>query len=147
MNSEATLNCNGKDFKCVNSTHYQSCSLTQRNGQQAQWMINGVVLPCLAGQTCSEQDTVCCSVVRTVKLADELTQIPVEVTVVQEFVSKPAEKVPSKSLPEVKAPVIAPVAVKSDVVPTVSSSENSVVPSAGKGKILNSFTFIKLFYS
>lgn len=104
LNSEATLNCNGKDFKCVNSTHYQACSLTERSGQEPQYMINGVVLPCTVGQSCNDENAVNCAVGRTAQPVDTkpAVQIPVEVTVVKEqpalAVEKPSETAPAKSL-------------------------------------------------
>lgn len=75
MNSEATLNCNGKEFKCVNSTHYQSCSLTERVGKESQWIINGAILPCLAGQECNDVNAISCTAVEipTVPNQTELT--------------------------------------------------------------------------
>lgn len=116
--------------------------MTERSGQPAQWTINGVVLPCLVGQACSDDSTMCCGVARTVQSANEPAQIPVEVTVVQELVSKPDEKenVPAKSLPEEQAaPAVASVTVAPEAVPIVPPSENAVVPSADKGKISELF--------
>lgn len=95
LNSEATLNCNGKDFKCINSTHYQPCSLTERKGLPPQYMINGVTLPCLSGQLCNDENTVNCAVARTAVPVDQKkqpVQIPVEVTVEKEQPALAAEK-------------------------------------------------------
>lgn len=88
----------------------------------------------------------CCGVARTVKPAEELTQIPVEVTVVHEQpLSKPIENVPAKSLPEQAAPVEASVVVKTEAVPVVSPSENSVAVSTDKGNI-DIFLFISFLF-
>lgn len=85
LNSESTLNCNGKDFKCVNSTHYQPCSLVERNGQPPQYSINGVVLPCSPGNSCNDENVVNCAVqrqsVQAVANPVAPSQIPVKVTV------------------------------------------------------------------
>lgn len=109
MNSEATLNCKGKEFKCVNSTHFQSCSLMERSGLEPQWMINGVVLPCLAGQECSDESAINCAAARIAQpIENEVqSQIPVEVAIVQEPVLvaieqqpiAPVVASPAKSLP------------------------------------------------
>lgn len=117
MNSEATLNCNGKEFKCVNSTHYQPCSLTERSGQQPQYMINGNVLPCVAGKMCSDESVTCCG---------SLTEIPVKVETAAKEDAPAAEgmSVPSSPLKSlaVEEPAAAPVAA------------STVAPAAKEGK-------------
>lgn len=114
LNSEATLNCNGKDFKCVNSTHYQPCSLVERNGQPAQYFKNDEVLQCSPGNPCNDENTVNCAVQRqSVQAAASPvapSQIPVKVTVESDapvVVAADAERsdvvsnvaAPAKSLP------------------------------------------------
>lgn len=96
MNSEATLNCNGKEFKCVNNTHYQPCSLTERAGQESQYMINGEILPCASAVHCNDDDSVGCAFSRSVPVPIELTpvktesvdEVPVEMDVVAEVVAE-----------------------------------------------------------
>lgn len=122
LNSEATLNCKGKDFKCVDLTHYQSCSLTERTGQESQWTINGVVFPCLAGQSCSDDSQFSCGVARTVPSSDEPIQIPVEITIVSEPIVKPEEETaPAKSLP-VDEPIQAIVPTEAVVVAPIGKN-------------------------
>lgn len=101
MNSEATLNCNGKEFKCVNVTHYQPCSLTERAGQESQYMINGETLACASEVRCNDEDLVGCALVRSVPVPVELTpvktesvdEVPVKTDIVAEVVAEtPAVK-------------------------------------------------------
>lgn len=145
LNSEATLNCLGKEFKCVNSTHYQTCSLTERSGQQPQWTINGVILPCVAGQECSDESTINCAAARVVQpIENEVqSQIPVEVTVAQEpvvavAVEAPVESVatPAKSLPAEEVMAEAPAAVVAPVVPIPSEEAIAETPVATPAKSL-----------
>jgi len=145
LNSEATLNCQGKEFKCVNSTHYQPCSLTERSGLEPQWTINGVVLPCLAGQQCSDESAINCAAARVAQpIENEVpSQIPVEVTVVQEpvavaavaAVEAPVESIvsPAKSLPAEEA-AEKPAAVEAAPAPAmeVAPAPASVVVSTEK---------------
>lgn len=107
LNSEATLNCNGKEFKCVNVTHYQACSLTERTGQEPQYTINGVVLPCSAEIPCNDESSVgCAAVARTVPVETVATAeaVPVVAAVVA---AVPAESVPAKSEVVAEVPVAA----------------------------------------
>lgn len=133
LNSESTLNCNGKDFKCVNSTHYQPCSLTERSGQTPQYLINGETLACLDGNSCSDENTVNCAVARTVQPVnnDQLSQIPVEVTVVNE---QPAVSVDKSSETELAKSLIADeIATPTDasvVEPAASSVAPTVAPAS-----------------
>lgn len=161
LNSEATLNCNGKDFKCVNSTHYQSCSLVERNGQPPQYSISGVVLPCSSGVACNDENTVNCAVQRQQSVQEVVnsapSEIPVKVTVVDDtpvavdaVKSVEPEVVPNdasaaKSLPvetaetkSAEVPASPAVAAESNAAKEQPSSapsdEASVPPSAGKGE-------------
>lgn len=135
MNSEATLNCNGKEFKCINATHYQPCSLTERIGQKPLYTINGVVLPCAQGKSCDEASSFgCAAVARTAQPIDQPSQIPVQVTIVHEPVKQEAPAVvaavvesiaaPAKSLPDEQP------AAANDVVPV----EAVVASSTDQGK-------------
>lgn len=159
LNSEATLNCNGKDFKCVNSTHYQPCSLIERNGQPPHYSINGVVLQCSPGNSCNDEHIVNCAVqrksVQAVANPVAPSEIPVKVTVEDDAsvviteVEKPikAEAVsngaaPAKSLPvdeEAKESkvAVAPAEVESkpakEQPSTAPSVEVSAPSVAGKG--------------
>lgn len=152
LNSEATLNCNGKDFKCVNSTHYQSCSLVERNGQPPQYIISGVILPCSRGVPCNDQNTVNCAVQRQ-SVQDAVnavpSEIPVKVTTVEDDAPVAVDAVksvepevvtnndasPAKSLPvdPVETPAAEPNAAKEQS-SSAPSDEASVPPSVGKGK-------------
>lgn len=129
LNSEATLNCNGNDFKCVNLTHYQPCSLTERKGHEPQWTINGVVLPCLIGQPCNDEKSDSCAVSRPVQSIERETpaQIPVKVTVVQEPAVNAVKA--SEALPT-KIPSAEPNAASStEQEKIVASSEHSITSS------------------
>lgn len=138
LNSEATLNCNGKEFKCFNSTHFQSCSLTERSGQQPQWTINGIIMPCSAGQLCSDEIALgCVSVGRIAEPLKILTQIPVQVTVEKELpveieapVEAQVELVPSpaKSLPA-KEPAIA---MPEPIASTTEAATSASLPEKGE---------------
>lgn len=155
LNSEATLNCNGKDFKCVNSTHYQPCSLIERNGQPAQYFKNGEVLQCSPGNPCNDENTVNCNVQRQAvqAVADPVaaSQIPVKVTVesdapvaiadVEKSVSNVAA--PAKSLPvegespeesKVAAPISADVESKPAKEQPPPADASAPSAAAGKGK-------------
>lgn len=61
LNSETSLNCNGKEFKCVNQTHFQLCS---PNGNVGEGLttIDGVVESCIAGQKCDDGSLTHCGV-------------------------------------------------------------------------------------
>lgn len=135
MNSEATLNCNGKEFKCINATHYQPCSLTERSGQKPQYTINGIVLSCAQGKSCDEASSFGCgAVARTAQPIAQPSQIPVQVTIVHEPMKQEAPAVvaavvesivaPAKSLPAEQP------AAANDVVPL----EANVASSPEKGK-------------
>lgn len=39
----------------------------QRSGQESQYMIDGIVLPCAADVKCSNEDTVSCAVSRSIQ--------------------------------------------------------------------------------
>lgn len=146
LNSEATLNCNGNDFKCVNLTHYQPCSLTERKGQEPQWTINGIVLPCLIGQPCNDEKSVSCAVSRPVLSIERETpsQIPVKVTVVQEPAvngAKVSEVIPNKILPaepnsapptEHKKPVASPIEHKKPMASPIEHKKTMALPMEHK---------------
>lgn len=153
LNSEATLNCNGKDFKCVNSTHYQPCSLVERNGQPPQYSINGVILPCSPGVACNDENTVNCAVQRqAVPVAENSapSEIPVKVTVEDDApvavadVEKSLEPetvsndaIPAKSLPlDDVAKESADAVVESNVTkePAAPAPSNEVSSSQVKGE-------------
>lgn len=59
LNSESSLNCNGKEFKCVNQTHFQLCS---PNGEKGEGLttIDGVIESCIAGQKCDDKSLTHC---------------------------------------------------------------------------------------
>lgn len=102
MNSEATLNCNGKEFKCVNVTHYQPCSLAERVGQESQYIINGEILPCASEVRCNDEDSVGCALARSIQSisvestpikTETIDNVPVKINVVTEVVAEtPAAK-------------------------------------------------------
>lgn len=149
LNSEATLNCNGKEFKCINSTHYQPCSLTERSGQQPQWTINGVILPCAKEKSCDDESSFGCgNVARDAQPVIQPSQIPVEVTVVQKPVKVEVPVVaaveeiaaPAKALP-VEEPAVASVATLVTAAPVEQQrpaelvTGNVTAPSTEQGKI------------
>lgn len=146
LNSEATLNCNGKEFKCINATHYQPCSLTERSGQQPLWTINGVTLRCAAGKSCDDQSAEFCGIAaRTIQPVDQPAQIPVEVTIIEEPINveqaviaavesivAPAKSLPVEqpaAIPAAAEPVVAPVVVPVDVAAPVEQQQR-LVPAA-----------------
>lgn len=135
MNSAATLNCNGREFKCINATHYQPCSLTQRSGQQPQYTINGVVLPCAQGKSCDEASAFgCAAVARTAQPIDQPSQIPVQVTIVHEPVKQAAPAVVAAVVESVAAPAKALPAEQPASANDVVPADPVVAPSTEQGK-------------
>lgn len=61
LNSETSLNCNGKEFKCVNQTHFQLCS-PSGVGDEKLTTIDGVIETCIAGQKCDDLSPTSCGV-------------------------------------------------------------------------------------
>lgn len=63
LNNEASLDCNGKEFKCMNQTHFQLCSPNESKGLGLT-TIDGVIETCVAGQKCNDQSTKHCGVLK-----------------------------------------------------------------------------------
>lgn len=62
MNSESNLNCYGKEFKCVNQTHFRFCS---QNGEEDGGLttIDGVIESCRHGRKCSDKSPTHCGTI------------------------------------------------------------------------------------
>lgn len=61
LSRDSNLDCNGKEFKCVNQTHFQLCS-TNGDSSVGSTTIDGVIESCIAGQTCDDQSAAHCGV-------------------------------------------------------------------------------------
>lgn len=115
MNSEATLNCNGKEFKCVNATHYQPCSLVERSGAEPMYTINGVILPCLNDQKCNDQTAVNCAIASRTIESENIPVVPVVVA------NEPKIEVSSTESAGLRV-----AAVEENVVPDVKENKETV---------------------
>lgn len=60
LSGDSTLTCFGKNFKCINATHYQRCSFTARAGQFAVMSLSGVPEKCLNDRYCDTQSAIPC---------------------------------------------------------------------------------------
>lgn len=58
--------CNGREFKCLNATHYQKCVSIDRIGASPLLTLSDKVLTCLEGLTCDEKgDDNCGQIVKS----------------------------------------------------------------------------------
>lgn len=64
LNNKSSLNCYGKDFKCVNQTHFQLCS---RSGEEGSGLttIDSKIELCIAGQKCDDSNPTHCGAIES----------------------------------------------------------------------------------